>query len=80
MNLHDLQQIYAAAQELYLKDNSLTDIQINLSFKDPVHQKKIGLINVDFKDPTRQLIKHKSLEKNPYCKPQILEKNERYSF
>jgi hypothetical protein len=36
MNLHDLQQIYAAAQQIYIKDPSLTSIQINLDRKSVV--------------------------------------------
>ena len=69
MNLHDLQQIYAAAQEIYIKDPSLTSIQINLNFKDPIYEKKVGVINVDFKDPDREIIKYKPLKKNLYYKP-----------
>lgn len=80
MNLHDLNKIYLEAIATYKNDPSLTSIQINLIFKDPIFEKKIAVINADFRPLDRQI---KSIQKtniNPYCKPQIKEKNGKYSF
>jgi len=47
--------------------------------KDPVYEKKIGVINVDFRETKKIENKiYKKIEKNPFVKPQINEKNGRY--
>jgi hypothetical protein len=80
MNLHDLEKIYEVAKDLYKKDPTLTNIQINLNFKDPDFEKKIGVINVDFRNKKIENKTYKKLEKNPFVKPQINEKNGKYNF
>jgi len=79
MNLHDLNKIYLECIETYKRDPSITNININMILKDPVYEKKIGVINVDFRETKKIENKiYKKIEKNPFVKPQINEKNGRY--
>lgn len=68
MNVEELKKIYLAAIKLYQSDKSLTNININLIFADPIYEKKYGIINVDFREKNRIINKIKPLEKNPFYK------------
>jgi len=86
MNLHQLNEIYLAAIELYNKDKEVTHIQIDLQIKDIIFEKKFSILKVDArknkltKQEIEEIKQKTKINLNSITKPQINEKNGKYIF